>query len=494
MSNTEEADKETESYLESFKYAGKRLEVEKRKDSFGLLMREIVDSGICTKCSACVATCDVLLWDPNTDRPKLSGRCTGCGICYNQCPRTITTIPGLIGEYKAAFTAKSTNPEIKGQDGGVVTALLLYGLDSKLFDGVVVTLKSKEEPWKPVPKYVTTKEELLESSGSIYCHSQTVIPLIEALRKDAHSIGFVGTPCNIDSVDKMQKSPFGLLKLFMRANIFKIGLFCMDSFSYEGLSGFLAENDSSWSEVQKCSISKGRFIFHLKNGEEIRRRVHTLNRYKSSSCYYCTDLTSEHADISVGSVGSADGYSTVLIRTGIGWELFQDAIDNGYIEAAPLERDKLRFVLNLAKMKKQSLYNIRARRKFVYQVPKETTEKPRIEPASKQDIIKAAARKLVKLLKTDLNDNFITFFLTNSSGETLDNVKIHIASVQDFFEVASWETNIRIWYPFEELEFEFPRTKGDTEYLIQLNDHKGLILSRVANVQKLLEKKQSDKK
>ncbi|MHA1379865.1 MAG: Coenzyme F420 hydrogenase/dehydrogenase, beta subunit C-terminal domain [Candidatus Helarchaeota archaeon] len=487
MSNSQEVDP----YIESFEHGKKRLELEERKDSFGKLMREIVDSGICTHCSACVATCDVLIWDPILDRPKLSGKCTGCGICYNQCPRTITTIPGLVGEYKAAYTAKAVHPEIKGQDGGVVTALLEYGLDSKLFDGAVVTLKSEEEPWKPVPKYITSKNDLLKSSGSIYCHSQTVIPLIEALKKGAHSIGFVGTPCNINSVDKMQKSPFGLLKLFMRANIFKIGLFCMDSFSYDGLASFLANNGSSWSEVEKCSISKGKFIFHLKNGEEIARKVHSLNKYKSSSCYYCTDLTSENADISVGSVGSSEGWSTVLIRTGLGWELFQDAIYDGYIEAKPLERKKLKFVLNLAKMKKQSLYNIKARRKFVYEIPKETTEKPKYEPATKDDIIKAAARKMVKLTNTDIDKNYIRFVLVNSSGETLDQVKVHIASVQDFFEVASWETTVTVWYPFEELEFEYPRTKDDSEYLIQLNDQKGLVLSRVAKVQKLLEKKQS---
>lgn len=487
MSNTEDSEK----YLESFRYAGKRLELEQTKDSFGKLMREIVDSGICTKCAACVATCEALSWDPNTDRPKLSGKCTGCGVCYSQCPRTITTVPGLIGNYQAAFTAKATDPEIRGQDGGVVTALLLYGIETKLFDGAVVTLKSNEEPWRPFPKFVTTKEELLQSSGSVYCHSQTVIPLVEALKKGSHSIGFVGTPCNINSVYKMQSSPFGLLKLFMRANIFRIGLFCMDSFSYEGLGLFLLQNNSSWSDVEKCSISKGNFIFLLKSGEKIQSKVHALNRFKASSCYYCTDLTSENADISIGSVGSANGYSTVLIRSGLGYELFQDAIDNNYIEAIPLERSKLRLVLNLARMKKQSLYNIRARRKFVFEVPKITVESPKIESVSKEDIIKAASRKLVKLERIDLDDQTITFILINTSGETLDDIKIHIASVQEFFEVASWETIVNIWYPFEQLEFQYPRTENDSEYLIQVKDSKGLIMSRASTIKKLLEKNES---
>jgi coenzyme F420 hydrogenase subunit beta len=55
----------------------------------------------------------------------------------------------------------------------------------------------------------------------------------------SRSIGFVGPSCNIDAVYKMQTSPYGLLHMFMRANILKMGLFCMDTFNYEGLKAFL---------------------------------------------------------------------------------------------------------------------------------------------------------------------------------------------------------------------------------------------------------------
>ena len=35
----------------------------------------------------------------------------------------------------------------------------------------------------------------------------------------------------------------------------------------------------------------------------------------------CTDFTAKYSDISVGSVGSADGYSTVIVRSDVGKDL-----------------------------------------------------------------------------------------------------------------------------------------------------------------------------
>ena len=49
-------------------------------------------------------------------------------------------------------------------------------------------------------------------------------------------------------------------------------------------------------------------------------------------CSVCKDFSAELADISVGSVGSAAGYSTVLVRSGIGEELIKLGFDRGYLE------------------------------------------------------------------------------------------------------------------------------------------------------------------
>ena len=100
-------------------YVQERLEGS--KDVYGKLLKEIVNTGICTHCSACVSICDVLEWDHAEKKPKLVGKCTACGLCYNQCPRTITSVVQLVGNYRNAYIAKSLKPEVKGALTGTET-------------------------------------------------------------------------------------------------------------------------------------------------------------------------------------------------------------------------------------------------------------------------------------------------------------------------------------------------------------------------------------
>ncbi len=330
---------------------------DKERISFGKLRREIIDPGICTLCGACVASCEVL--EVVAGKPALKGPCTACGVCYNQCPRTITTESSLIGSVRDVFTAKTLIPEVKGQDGGVVTSMLLYALEEGLIDSAVVTARSEEEPWKPMPIVAQTREEILRSAGSIYVHSLTMESLMSAIKRGSRSIGFVGPSCNIDAVYKMQKSPYGLLHMFMRANVLKLGLFCMDTFYYDGLKTFLETKGIPLSTVKEMKIRKGKFRV-IAESEHVFP-LSELDKYRSGSCMVCTDLTAEKADLSFGSVGSKEGCTTVLARTGLGLELFQDAEDRGYIKTEHLEKDGLERVLRQAKSKKVQIYTIKKR-------------------------------------------------------------------------------------------------------------------------------------
>lgn len=332
----------------------------RKRDPFGRLLMEIIRPGVCTLCGACVASCPEKVLVIEAGKPKLIGKCTACSVCYNQCPRTITTEIDLIGHFKKAYTAKAMLPEVKGQDGGAVTALLIYALDEGLIDSAIVTMKSENEPWKPVPTMVQTKEEVLKSSGSIYTHSTTIDCLTNAIREGSHSIGFVGTPCNIDAVYKMQNSPYGLLHLFMRTNVLKLGLFCMDAFDYNGLKRFLEQKGIDLKTIKKMKIYKGKLRVLCQQAEKVFD-IKELDRIRCSSCMFCTDLTSEKADISFGAVGSSEGYTTVLARTGLGLEILQEAANTGYIKTAPLKMSRLEEVLHLARIKKVQMYSIKRR-------------------------------------------------------------------------------------------------------------------------------------
>ena len=460
---TEDKTDQTETpYEYSFEYIQKKLEG--KKDSFGMLMKEIVRTGICTECGTCAAVCPVLEWDHMAGQPKLIGKCTGCGICYNQCPRTITDPYQLMGEFKTGYVANTNIPEvIGGQDGGTVTSLLCYLFDEHLIDAAVVTMKDPNKPWHPVAQIITSKDDAIKSSGSIYCHSQTVEALMDAVREDFRSIAFVGTPCNIDAVSKMFDSPTGMLKYFMRCHVLKIGLFCMDSFAPEAIYPFFEKEGIDLSKVQKMDINKGKFhIFYDPQGEPVKSyTIKQLDKFKSSSCSFCTDLGAENADISVGSVGSGANKNTVFARTGIGTEIMEDAAEKGYLKIEPFNAINLNAVLFLAKLKKVSQYTVRKRKVFIVRDAAVKEEKARIEtkPEVEQVDVKPplGTRKFLRVSK-DLNEEnrILNISLTNTIGYVLEDMKIRIVTVEELFEKKPWITTITELFPFETIEIGYP--------------------------------------
>lgn len=481
--------------------ARERLKNEKGAN-FAKLNSTIIQTGVCTSCGACVATCPtegIMLDD--VGRPRLTGKCDACGICWHQCPRTITTTEGLVSNFIGAYKGKTLVPEVQGQDGGIVTTLLLFMLEKGYIDGATVTIKSKEEgtAWKPEPGFAKTKEAILASSGSVYSQNFTVKSLIDAVKAGYGSIAFVGTPCHIDAVTKMQKSPAGLVRVFMRANIFKIGLFCMDSFGRAKLEEWFKDEASiKMQDIEKMTISKGKFKIFTKSGTIREWPVSQMDHLRSSSCHYCRDLTSENADISVGSVGSPDGWSTILVRSPIAEEILADAVDAGYVEIAPLTRFGKRSMLNLAQMKKVQLYTSSRRRRYVLRDQKsdqeitaaaaETISKPVIEEI---EAIPKKLKKFIRLQKSELSsdDRALRLSLKNISGVILFGVSIRISHIQEFFETDAWINDIDEFFPGEELIFDYPRTKNDSEYLVTVLYEKDTLLSKHIDIQKLLKRK-----
>jgi coenzyme F420 hydrogenase subunit beta len=75
----------------------------------------------------------------------------------------------------------------------------------------------------------------------------------------------------------------------------------------------------------------------------------------SPPCWYCIDYVAELADISVGAVGSEDGWSTVIVRSEIGQKLFDSAVKSKAIQAVPIESVKpgIGLVIRLSEKKKR---------------------------------------------------------------------------------------------------------------------------------------------
>ena len=71
------------------------------------------------------------------------------------------------------------------------------------------------------------------------------------------------------------------------------------------------------------------------------------------TCAYCLDMTSEFADISVGSVEGIEGWNTVIVRTDTGAELIEMAKAKGQLETDALPSQNLAHLKEAALLKKK---------------------------------------------------------------------------------------------------------------------------------------------
>jgi coenzyme F420 hydrogenase subunit beta len=111
----------------------------------------------------------------------------------------------------------------------------------------------------------------------------------------------------------------------------------MENFPFESLRTFISEKMGIDPElVEKMDIGKGKFWAYTADD------VYTIplketHGYEQNGCKVCLDYVAELADVSTGSVGTPDGWSTVFTRTDAGETIFKAAVDAGLIETKPMD-------------------------------------------------------------------------------------------------------------------------------------------------------------
>ena len=321
------------------------------------LLTEVVKTGKCVSCGTCVVACPFACLDLKEETPSLVKECKVCGICARVCPRyqwSMTDVEKFVfgrerkpeeefGIHRRIAVSQATDDNILKvrQDGGAATALLLFALKNGLIDGAIVAGMDKEKPFHPAPMLATTAEELIEAAGTKYTCSSNVLALSEMLKQKKSNVAFVGTPCQIHAVRRMQMAG---LKRQTGPVKFLIGLMCSESFTYEGLmeDHIHGKLGIEPGDIRKINI-KGKMLVTTDSGvTEIP--LADIKQYARQSCSYCDDFSSELADISVGGLG-LDGWTFTIIRTENGEKLFSSAEKAGYLRTKTLDEGAFAFKL-----------------------------------------------------------------------------------------------------------------------------------------------------
>lgn len=329
----------------------------RRSLGFEELKKLIVDSGLCSRCGTCAAFCERL--EMKEHGPELvrecimeldAIKCGELGTCYDNCPiLTFSQVEldkkvfgearedKVLGKYKKIVAVKSKGKEIlkKSQDGGAVTALLLCALEEKLVDGAVVV--SRSDDWLAEAKLVFNKEALLASAGTKYSSTPSVTTFGRSMNEH-RKLAIVGTGCQIAGARKAEHGTLSVLidkkkESDQPFNLLTIGLFCYENFVYSKFKAKVEEEFGiKLGDIVKNDIIKGKVIIHTKDGKEHVKPVKVFNDIVEDCCKLCEDFTASFADISVGSVGTEDGWSTVIVRSDTGLELLEKAVKKGYVE------------------------------------------------------------------------------------------------------------------------------------------------------------------
>lgn len=270
----------------------------------------------------------------------ISDDCVGCGACAIVCPtdskkvRT-NTYPMLeddirkaeeqflqgsrdeqLGVYQEIFGAKSS---ISGQDGGMATALLLSGFKKGLFDAAIVVKRSSG--YRAEAIIAESADDILNAKGTKYSRVKMMSKIGEMVENGKRKIALVGTPCEIRTGRKIQQQ---LLSKYPDLELTIVGLFCFEAFDYAKLKeATMRILCVDLDQAEKTQIQKGKFIVQI-DGNEHSAKVKEFHDAVQGGCGYCNDFVGRIADVSVGSVGSNEGFSTVVVRSNSGKKLLEN--------------------------------------------------------------------------------------------------------------------------------------------------------------------------
>ncbi len=337
------------------------------RNQWAELKGQVIDTDLCTGCAGCVISCphDVIGYNHeqggyrpfHLEEELGPDDCThgqkGCTSCTRACPRfgiweaqaddhlfaRTREDDEVAGIYQDILLTRASDQTVldMGQDGGLVSAILIWAMEHDYIDASLVSyLEGDKDSWIAKPGVAANREEILEAAGSRYTYSANTLALDEALEAGHKRLALVGMSCQSSVPPVMWSRKIGKIG---KPIVFNLGLLCSKTFDdaiFEEL--FWAKYRLARSDIAKMNI-KGVFQIWTHDGTYHEVNLKECHAWTRDGCNHCPDFAAEHADISCGGIGENADWTLTIVRTDLGREIINRMIDEGVIEARPGDSD-----------------------------------------------------------------------------------------------------------------------------------------------------------
>jgi len=396
------------------------------------LNEEIIQTGKCVYCGACGAFCASIQFDKEKEIPIEDGSCKdmntcrdGFGLCYNLCPKTeIEKIPlslldkwvfgkdhdKILSHYIEIVSVKLTNKAHKKipAKAGPLTGLLWVAMENGLIDASIIT--DKDENFRPFPIIAQNQQDLFKGAGYKPSQGPTLSLVGDAINKEYTDIAVVGTPCQIQALRKLQNHPAFDYEAYDLVTL-AIGTYCFGTYYNQLLKMAFEEFNIKLSDVDKIDADNDNFKMKVSVDSTVKEIPlnYLYDKAIRAACFSCSDYTASFADISVGKFGSEDGWNTIIVRTERGKEVFELAVEQGFLETKPLEHEKEELIKDITR-NKTDIVKIKSITEYTPDIKSFIVRNPRIAKAYKPGMFVVLWLPDIDFLPmsiSSINDNLI---------------------------------------------------------------------------------------
>jgi coenzyme F420 hydrogenase subunit beta len=333
-------------------------------------LQNIIDYDLCTRCGSCVGLSRAAIrFVDKTGKylPKMDGildedtalqtwlACSGKEVDFPGLNEYVFKGKGThhkyFGNYLDLNIGFATNPEIRraGGSAGVITQTLIWMLENDLIQGAVVLGMSKEEPWMNQPFIATSKQEILSAAQSKYTIS-SVNELLPEIAVFPGTLAYVGLPCQVHSIRKLQKAGHPSVKKIK----YIVAPFCGLNLHFSSITSFLRSHGAKnyrdiidlqfrhgeWPGNMRVEMKDGRIFQLPKFHANYLIPFHMMKR-----CMLCIDAANEFTDISVGDAWApvyeerGKGFSFIITRSEAGKAILDKMKDEGIIDLQHIDAE-----------------------------------------------------------------------------------------------------------------------------------------------------------